>query len=105
MGYSLLTSSSRFKLKGCLSDIDHMPGLLCWDVRFKRMDGLVTEHAAGTRRGSERDVRRVVRAVEAGEERGVAAHRQPGAYTRSTFRLNVRTICWIRWVHYFPPAY
>jgi hypothetical protein len=50
-------------------------------------------------------VRRVVRAVEAGEERGVAAHRQPGAYTRSTFRLNVRTICWIRWVHYFPPAY
>ena len=23
----------------------------------------------------------------------------------STFRLNVSTICWIRWVHDFPPVY
>ena len=23
----------------------------------------------------------------------------------STFRLNSNTICWIRWVHYFPPVY
>jgi len=23
----------------------------------------------------------------------------------STFRLNVSTFCWIRWVHDFPPVY
>jgi hypothetical protein len=30
---------------------------------------------------------------------------QAGAYTRSTFWLNVSTICWIRWMHDFPPVF
>ena len=55
-----------------------------------------------------------------GAERGAASalqgHRggdQPGGLHRaegrglhsSTFRLNVSTFCWIRWVHDFPPVY
>ena len=36
-------------------------------------------------------------------DRGIA--RKAGAYTRSTFRLNVSTFCGIRWVHDYPPVY
>jgi len=36
---------------------------------------------------------------------GAGGGRWAGALHSSTFRLNISTSCWIRWVHKFPPVY